>query len=86
MEGDQSGEVDATEGRGGCTTFLWPDRNRMFCHPRRFRRLLFRGLLRHLRMYPLVPHRHVPIVLAFFAMLVKWFEKLWRKPRPPAAS
>ena len=33
-----------------------------------------------------VPYRHVPVVLAFLAILAKWFEKLWRKPPPPPAS
>jgi hypothetical protein len=33
-----------------------------------------------------VPYRHVPVALAFLAILAKWFEKLWSKPPPPPAS
>jgi hypothetical protein len=46
----------------------------------------FEGYCGIFECIPLVPYRHVPVVLAFFAILAKWFEKLWRKPPPPAAS
>jgi len=46
----------------------------------------FEGYCGIFECIPLVPYGHVPVVLAFLAILAKWFEKLWRKPPPPPAS
>jgi hypothetical protein len=46
----------------------------------------FEGYCDFFECIPLVPYRHVPVALAFFAIVAKWYKKLWGKPPPPAAS
>jgi hypothetical protein len=81
MEGGQSGEVGRIRGEGrlynffmaltiiGCFVILGVSVI-----------YYFEGYCGIFECIPLVPYRHVPVALAFLAILAKWFEKLWRTP------
>jgi hypothetical protein len=85
MEGGQSGEIGRDRGNGrlynffmaltiiGCLVVLGVSVV-----------YYFEGYCGIFECIPLVPYRHIPVALAFFAILGKWFEKLRRKPPPPA--
>jgi hypothetical protein len=87
MEGDQSREVGRNGGDGrlynffgvlfviGCFVILGVSVV-----------YYFEGYCDFFECIPLVPYRHVPVALAFFAIVAKWYKKLWGKPPPPAAS
>jgi hypothetical protein len=87
MEGGQSGEVGRNRGDGrlynffmaltiiGCLVILGVAVV-----------YYFEGYCGVFECILVVPYRHVPVVLAFLAILAKWFEKLWPKPPPPPAS
>jgi hypothetical protein len=87
MEGDQSGEVGGNGGDGrlynffmalfiiGCFVILGVSVV-----------YYFEGYCSFFECIPLVPYRHVPVALMFFAIVAKWYKKIWGKPPPPAAS
>jgi Na+/proline symporter len=87
MEGGQSGEVGRNRGEGrlynffmaltiiGCFVILGVSVV-----------YYFEGYCGIFECILAVPYGRAPVVLAFLAILSKWFEKLWGKPPPPAAS
>jgi hypothetical protein len=85
MEGGQSGEVGRNRGEGRLYNFFMA---LTICFVILGVSVVyyFEGYCGIFECIPLVPYRHVLVVLAFLAILAKWFEKLWCKPPPPPAS
>jgi hypothetical protein len=87
MEGDQSGEVGRNRGDGRLYNFFMT-LTIIGCFVILGVAVVysFEGYCGFFECILVVPYRHVPVALAFLAILGKWFEKLWPKPPPPPAS
>jgi hypothetical protein len=83
MEGDQSGEVGRNRGDGPLYNFFMT-LTIIGCFVIIGVSLVyyFEGYCGFFECIPMVPYRHVPVVLAFFAIVAKH----WCKPPPPPAS